>query len=85
MGDFIGIREEGGAGDKPWPEAAHSSWPYGSRNAAWAAFPRPLGGRARGASSRARGPFGPLSDSAPGFWFLALDFDESALLGQWLS
>ena len=42
------------------------------------------GPKRRAALRAARGPFGPLSDSAPGFWFLAPGFDESSPLGQWL-
>jgi len=50
--------------------------------------PRPrfrgLTGAARAVLRAARGPVCPLSGPMPGFGFAAPDFDESALLGQWL-
>ena len=68
-GVFIGTREEGGQGTNPSPKRRARRGPLVA---------------ARAALRAARGPFGPLSDSAPGFWFLAPGFDESAPLGQWL-
>ena len=59
----------GGPGDKPWPEAARAPRPYGRGNVAWAAFSRPLGGRARGASSHVQPSLSPVSSGA---WFLVL-------------
>ena len=55
-GVFIGIRGTGGQGTNPGPKRAarRAPRPYGCGNAAWAAFSRPLGGRARDASRRAR-------------------------------
>ena len=82
-GVFIGIRGTGGQGTNPGPKR-RAPRPYGRGNAAWPAFRGPLVA-ARAALRAARDPFGPLLDSAPDFWFLAPGFDESALLGQWLS
>ena len=76
-GVFIATREGGPGGQPLAQNATAKMWPR----------PRFRGHMmaARAALRAARCLVCPLSGDVPNFWFLAPDFNESALLGQWLN